>query len=46
MTAEQVASLLGPDGLYWMGDSDVDEFVANLDRLFELIEQEEAKSEE
>lgn len=46
VTADQVASLLGPDGLYWMGDSAVDQFVANLDRLFEIIAREEEESEE
>jgi len=40
VTAETAMSILGPQGWRRMTTSDVEEFVANLDRLFESMEEE------
>jgi Holliday junction resolvase-like predicted endonuclease len=46
VTTEEAASLVGAAGWREMGDSDVDNFVAGLDKLFQLIEQHDAESDE
>ena len=46
LTEDEAESLLGAAGWKRMANSDVDDFIAALDRLFELIAQHEAEAEE
>lgn len=46
VTHEEVESLLGPDGWRESTAAEVDEFIAGLDRLFEIVAQHEAESEQ
>jgi hypothetical protein len=46
VTEEQATSLLGPEGTGARTHEDIEHFVSNLDRLFEIVAQNEAESEE